>query len=87
MQRLNKILVPTDLSERSRRAVAYGCQLAVDNKATLVVLHVTNELNAWEISSKFQMFAGNNARLWPLDRIVSEAFLDLNHFLNRISNR
>ena len=81
MQRLNKILVPTDLSERSRRALGYGCQLAVDNKATLVILHVTNELNAWEMSGEYEMFAGNNARLWPLDRIISEAFLDLNHFI------
>ena len=29
MKRLNKILIPTDLSDHSRRAIAYGYRLAV----------------------------------------------------------
>ena len=48
MKGLSKILVPTDLSEHSRRALLYGCWLAADDKASLLVLHVANELNAWE---------------------------------------
>ena len=45
MKRLNKILIPTDLSDHSRRAIAYGYRLAAEDKATLVVLHVANEFN------------------------------------------
>ena len=81
MKRLNKILVPTDLSEHSRRAFAYGCRLAADDKAALVVLHVANELNAWQLSTEFEVYTGNQGEVWPLDRLLSEASLDLNHFL------
>src|SRR5207344_1820411 len=81
MNRLNTILVPTDLSEHSRRAIAYGCRLAAEDKAALVVLHVANELNACELSTEFEIYTGNHGQVWPLDRIVSEAALDLNHFL------
>ena len=81
MKRLNKILVPTDLSDHSRRALAYGCRLAAEDKAALVVLHVANQLNAWELSSDFELYTDDHSRTWPLDRILSEAALDLNHFL------
>jgi len=81
MKRVNKILVPTDLSEHSRRALTYGCRLAAEDKASLVVLHVANELNAWELSTEFQLYTGDKGRLWPLDRVLSEASLDLNNFL------
>jgi nucleotide-binding universal stress UspA family protein len=81
MKSLNKILVPTDLSEHSRRALAYGCRLAAENNAALVALHVANELNTWELSTEFEIYTGNHSQVWPLDRILSEAALDLNHFL------
>jgi nucleotide-binding universal stress UspA family protein len=81
MKHLNRILVPTDLSEHSRRALSYGCRLAAEDRAALVILHVANELNAWQLSTQFEMFAGNTGQVWPLDRVVSEAVLDLNHFL------
>jgi nucleotide-binding universal stress UspA family protein len=81
MKRLNKILIPTDLSEHSRRAIAYGYRLAADDKASLVVLHVANELNTWELSTEFALYTGNQSQVWPLDRILSEASLDLSNFL------
>jgi len=81
MNRINKILVPTDLSEHSRRALAYGCRLAAEDKAALVILHVANELNSWELSDEFALYAGNHGKAWPLDRVLSEASLDLNNFL------
>jgi nucleotide-binding universal stress UspA family protein len=81
MKRFNKILVPTDLSEHSRRALTYGCRLAAEDNAALVVLHVANEFNAWELSSEFAIYTGNQSHVWPLDRVASEASLDLSHFL------
>jgi nucleotide-binding universal stress UspA family protein len=82
MKQLNKILLPTDLSEHSRRAMLYGCDLAIEVKAELVVLHVASELSAWEFYSDDALYAAmHNGRVWPLDRIQSEATLDLNHFL------
>ena len=81
MKRINKILVPTNLSEHSRRALAYGCRLAAEDNVALVILHVANDLNSWELSSEFEIYAGNHGQGWPLDRVLSEASLDLNNFL------
>ena len=81
MKRLNKILIPTDLSDHSRRALTYGYRLASEDKATLVVLHVANEFNTWELSTEFALYTGNQGQVWPLDRVLSEASLDLNNFL------
>jgi nucleotide-binding universal stress UspA family protein len=65
MKHLNRILVPTDLSEHSRRALSYGCRLAAEDRAALVILHVANELNAWQLSTQFEKFAGNTGQVWP----------------------
>jgi nucleotide-binding universal stress UspA family protein len=81
MKRLSKILVPTDLSENSRRAVNYGCWLAAEDKAALVILHVTNELNAWELNCEDLVFIAGAQKVWPIDRVLAEAALDLNRFL------
>lgn len=81
MKRLSKILVPTDLSEHSRRALSYGSRLAAEDQAALIVLHVANEMTAWQLSSEFEIYTGNRSQGWPLDRVLSEATLDLNRFL------
>ncbi|MGH7810278.1 MAG: universal stress protein [Candidatus Binatia bacterium] len=82
MKQLSKILVPTDLSDHSRRALLYSCDLAAEVKAELLVLHVASEMNAWEFYSEDALYAGlSNGKIWPLDRILAEATLDLNHFL------
>lgn len=81
MKRLTKILVPTDLSEHSRRALLYGCWLAGEEKASLMVLHVANERSAWECDSAGLTLLERNAKRWPADRVVAEATLDLNRFL------
>ena len=81
MKQLSKILVPTDLSYHSRRALAYGNSLASEQKASLIILHVASDPNLWELSTEFELYAGYNRDAWPLDRVLSEATLDLNHFL------
>ena len=81
MKQLSKILVPTDLSEHSTRALLYGSWLAAEQKTSLVILHVASETNVWQISSEFELYACNIRNVWPLDRVVAEATLDLNHFL------
>jgi len=81
MNRLNKIIVPTDLSEHSERALIYGSSLAAEQKASLLILHVASEKSLWHLSTDFEIYAGYQHRVWPLDRIASEAALDLNHFL------
>lgn len=81
MKQLSKILVPTNFSEDSRHALLYGCGLAAEVKADLVVLHVASELNAWEFYADDALYAGlYNGKVWPLDRILAEATLDLNNF-------
>lgn len=79
MKHLKKVLVPTDLSEHSRRALSYGCWLAAEEQAALLVLHVANDFNAWEWYS--EEFVYVDAKPWPVDRILAEASLDLSRFL------
>jgi universal stress protein A len=81
MKRFKKILVPTDLSEHSRRALNYGCWLAAEEKSSLVILHVANELAAWEFFSEDLVILDSSTKPWPLDRVLAEASLDLNRFL------
>jgi nucleotide-binding universal stress UspA family protein len=81
MKRLNTILVPTDLSDNSRRALNYGCWLAAEEKAAIIILHVADELNAWELYCDDLNFVCASQKLWPLDRVLTEASLDLSRFL------
>jgi len=86
MKRLSKILVPTDLSEHSRRALSHGCALSAEDGAALLILHVANEMNAWEYYSDDRPFAGFHGDKWPADRILSEASLNLTRFLESNMN-
>jgi nucleotide-binding universal stress UspA family protein len=83
MKHLKKILVATDLSETSRRGLRYACALAADEKAALIVLHVANEYAAWEYYSDEFPLAYCQGKIWPRDRVLAEANLDVNHFLEQ----
>ena len=84
MKHLETILIPTDLSEHSWRAVAYGCWLATEQTASVMILHVANELRAWEFSSDEFGFV-QAEKNWPVDRVLTEASLDLSRFWNPAS--
>jgi nucleotide-binding universal stress UspA family protein len=77
MKRLEKIIVATDMSDHSRRAIEFAAALAVDDNAALVITHVANEFAAWEFHDDGFDYSGQ----WPLDRVLSEAALDLNRYL------
>ena len=82
MKRIEKLLVPTDLSDNSRRGLLYACSLARENKGALTILHVTNEFAAWELySDEFTFLESTTRRAWPTDRVLAEANLDVNRFL------
>lgn len=81
MKTIQKLLVPTDLSENARRGLLCACSLAGENKGSVTILHVANELAAWELYSDEFSFLIPGSRAWPSDRVLSEASLDLNHFL------
>ncbi len=83
MRNLKKIMVATDLSDTSRRGLLYACSLAVEAKASLLVLHVANEFAAWEYYSDELPLINGAAHLWPCDRILAEASLDLANFLEQ----
>src|SRR4029079_16100872 len=81
MKQLETILIPTDLSEYSRRALVFGCVLATKDKtSSLIILHVANELHAWEFYSDELSFVQVDTN-WPIDRVLAEARLDLSRFL------
>lgn len=83
MKHLKKIVVATDLSERSRRGLRYACLLAADEKAALTIVHVANEYAAWEYCSEEFAFVERAGKTWPRDRVLAEASLDLNRFLQQ----
>ena len=47
--RWKNILLPTDLSQRSKRALPYALSLGTEYRATITVMHVANELDSWEL--------------------------------------
>ena len=81
MKQVKKILVPTDLSDQSRRGFCYACSLAIEENTDLVVLHIANEFKAWELFSDDFGFIHTASRIWPIDRVLAEAAVDLNRFL------
>lgn len=83
MKNLKTILVATDLSDTSRRGLLYACSLAAEEKGSLVVLHVANEFAAWGYYSEEFAWLDGAAQPWPRDRVLAEANLDLNHFLEQ----
>ena len=83
MKHLKKILVATDLSDTSRRGLLYACSLAADENAALMVLHIANEFAAWEYYSEEFAFLDCAGKTWPRDRVLAEANLELNHFLEQ----
>lgn len=77
MKQLEKIIVPTDLSDHSRRAIEFGSSLAAEVRAALVIMHVANEFTAWEYYDDAFGYSGQ----WPLDRMLAEAAPELNRYL------
>ena len=82
MKRLKKILAPIDFSRNSRVGLSFALSLAAENSAELVVLHVGSEFQAWEIPDETG-FLSDRSYKWEIDRIVREATLDLNNFLEK----
>ena len=80
MKRFQSIVVPTDLSENSRRALSYGCWLAAEERAALMILHVA-KLDAWDCYSEVLVHLPVDRQPGPIDRVLAEANLDLNRFL------
>jgi nucleotide-binding universal stress UspA family protein len=83
--RLKNILLPTDLSQRSKRALRYGLFLATEYRATITVIHVANELDSWELYCDEFSFMIPVERAWPSDRVMAEANLELSNFLEPYS--
>ena len=81
MLRLKTILLPTDLSQRSKSSLRYALSLATEYRATITVVHVANELNSWEFSCDEFSFTSPVQRAWPADRVMAEASLELSNFL------
>ena len=83
---LKTILVPTDLSQRSKRSLRYALSLATEYSATVTVVHVANELISWELYCDEFSFMLPVQRAWPADRVMAEASLDLSNFLEPYSD-
>ncbi len=82
MTRPNKIIAPTDFSRNSRVGLRLALSLAAENGAELIILHVASEFKAWQIPDETGFFSDRMYK-WEVDRIVREATLDLNNFLEK----
>jgi nucleotide-binding universal stress UspA family protein len=82
MTRLKKIVVPIDFSKNSRTGLRFAASLAAENGAELIVLHVADEFQAWEIPDELGLLSDKVYR-WEADKILKEAALDLNSFLKK----
>jgi universal stress protein A len=82
MTRLKKIIAPVDLSRNSRAGLRLAASLAAENGAELIVLHVADEFQSWEIPDELGWWSGKTAQ-WEVDRTLREAALDLNLFLQK----
>lgn len=87
MNRLRRILAPTDLSENSRAGLSYAFSSAEDCQAEVIILHVADEWQAWQALSDEMAFVTSNTYKWTVDRIINEATLDLNRFLEASPRR
>jgi nucleotide-binding universal stress UspA family protein len=76
-----RILVPTDLSLNSRMGLRYAFSSAEQCRAEVVILHIASEWPVWQAMSDEMGFVDSNVYRWTVDRIVKEAALDLNRFL------
>jgi hypothetical protein len=76
-----RILVPTDLSLNSRMGLRYAFSSAEQCRAEVVILHVASEWPVWQAMSDEMSFVDSNVYRWTVDKIVQEAVLDLNRFL------
>jgi nucleotide-binding universal stress UspA family protein len=85
MMRIKNILLPTDLSQRSKRALRYALSLATEYSAIITVLHVANEFDSWELYCDEFSFILPVERAWPADRVMAEASLELSNFLQPYS--
>lgn len=83
--RFKNILLPTDLSQGSERALRYALSLATEYRATMTVIHVANELDSWELYCDEFSFMTPIERAWPSDRVMAEATLELSNFLEAYS--
>jgi nucleotide-binding universal stress UspA family protein len=83
--RFKNILLPTDLSQGSKRALRYALSLATEYRATMTVIHVANELDSWELYCDEFSFMIPVERSWPSDRVMAEASLELSNFLEPYS--
>ena len=82
---IKKILVATDASAASSRAVSYAAQLSVLHEAELLILNVIREMQLpAELKQAPEFEAFNNARddlmRQAADRILSDARKTAKHF-------
>ena len=86
MNEFKKILAPTDLSEDSSLGLRYAFSMAEKCSADLIIVHVASDQEAWQAVSDEMGFLSANVYTWTVDRIVSEAALDLNRFFEKHLN-
>lgn len=89
MNRVRKILVPVDFSERSADGLKYAASLAREAKAELIVLHVFDKDERNSLLDLLPVFEG-----WPIphsvliripvDRWLREKSLDLYNFIQKV---
>lgn len=78
MKKITKILVPTDLSDLSKRGVRYALELARENSAEVIVYHVIDVGDEWAEGHEHihvsRDILGDNVK--ALDKFLASNFAD-----------
>jgi len=88
MDRIQKILVPVDFSERSANGLQYAASLAQGTKAELIVMHVFEKNEENSFIDSLAAFEGwpippKGLTRIPVDRLLRERSLDLYNFIQK----
>lgn len=78
MKKITKILVPTDLSDLSKRGVRYALELARENGAQVVVYHVIDVGDEWAEGHEHIHVSGDiiGDTTKTLDKFLQQNFAD-----------
>ena len=80
MKSIQKLLVPADLSENSRRGLLYACSLAAENNGVVTICTLPTNLTPGSSIPMNLVFSNHPGE--PGHRIESfRSYPDLNHFL------
>ncbi len=88
MKRIDKILLATDFSKGSRKALEIARKIAIEDKSTIVILHVVDEREVQAIieAANWMLEESKNLEEAFFERIEKEAKTEISSLLRLLEN-